>query len=335
MLGLTPSATKAAPPDALTPVQTATLQPAFWRSSAEIAASLEAQQSATLAAERSGTVTAIRFHSGEQVAAGQVLVQLDNGPETAQLALDESRLDQAARDYARIQKLMTISGASQAALEQAAALNAQDKAQLSLDKADLAQLQITAPFAGTTGIRKVDTGDYLQAGAPVLTLTANGPLRVLFSIPQTEMGRIAPGDPFTLTTPATNAAHAASGTVVALSPALDPATNARDIEGRLTANAPGLLAGMFGVVDIATGAPIPAFAVPSTALNDSTLGPYIYVLHPTRAGAATLRTVYVTIYGTQGNTSYIGADGLQAGAQIVALGGFKLTDGAAVTPQTK
>jgi RND family efflux transporter MFP subunit len=335
LLAVAPAAAQTAEPGAaLTPVQTATLQPTLWRSKTEIAASLAAQQSATLAAARSGTVTGILFRSGQSVAAGQVLIQLDNGPDTAQLALDKSRLDQATRDYARMQKLMSIAGASQSALEQAAALAAEAKAQVSLDEANLAQLQITAPFAGTTGIRKVDPGDYLQAGQAVLTLTANGPLRVLFSIPQTEAGNLSPGAPFTLTTPTTNAALSAPGTVVALSPEIDPATNARDIEGRITSNTTGLLAGMFGVVDIATGAPIPAFAVPSTALNDSTLGPYIYVLHPTSAGAATLGTVYVTIYGTAGNTSYIGAAGLQPGAKIVAIGGFKLSDGAAVTPQT-
>lgn len=330
LLAAAPAAAQTAPPSAGTPVQTATLQPILWRNRIEVTASLAAQQSATLAAARSGTVTAIRFHSGEQVAAGQILIQLANGPETAQLALDKARLDQAVRDNARAQKLIAINGASQSALEQTAALAAEAKAQISLDEANLAQLQITAPFAGTTGIRNIDAGDYLQAGQPVLTLTAYGPLRVLFSVPQTEEGNLALGDPFTLTTPATNAALSASGSVVALSPQIDPATNARDIEGRITSNTPGLLPGMFGVVDIATGAPIPAFAVPSTALTDSTLGPYLYVLHPTGTDTATLGAVYVTIYGTQGNTTYIGASNLQAGANIVAIGGFKLSDGAAV-----
>jgi RND family efflux transporter MFP subunit len=219
-------------------------------------------------------------------------------------------------------------------LEQAAALAAEAKAQVSLDEANLAQLQITAPFAGTTGIRKIDTGDYLQAGQAVVTLTATGPLRVLFSVPQTESGNLAPGDPFTLTTPTSSAPRMVSGAVIALSPQVNPATNARDIEGRVTANTPGLLSGMFGVVDIATGAPIPAFAIPSTALNDSTIGPFIYVLHPTGPQSFTLSTVYVTIYGGTGNTSLISTSGLSPAAKIVAIGGFKLSDGATVTPQT-
>lgn len=335
LLGLAPATAQTAAP---IPVQTATLQPTTWQSTVEVAASLDAQRNATLAAARSGTVTAILFHSGEHVAAGQVLVQLDNAPETAQLALDTTRLAQAERDDARTQKLMTIAGSSQAALEQAAALAAEAKAQVSLDEANLAQLQITAPFAGTTGIRKIDTGDYLQAGQAVVTLTATGPLRVLFSVPQTESGNLAPGDPFTLTTPTSSAPRIVSGAVIALSPQVDPITNARDVEGRVTTNVagntPGLLSGMFGVVDIATGAPIPAFAIPSTALNDSTIGPFIYVLHPTGPQSFTLSTVYVTIYGGTGNTSLISTSGLSPATKIVAIGGFKLSDGATVTPQT-
>jgi RND family efflux transporter MFP subunit len=331
MLGFSPAAAQSAAP---TPVPTATVQPATWRTHVEVSADLQARQNATLSPALGGVVTQVLFTSGQQVTAGQVLVQLDNGPATAQLNLDAARLSQAQRDYARTQKLMAIAGSSQSALEQAAAQAAEARAQVALDQANLAQLQIAAPFAGTAGIRKIDPGDYLSAGQPVVTLTANGPLRVLFAIPQTEAGGLAPGDGFTLHTPMGAGGDIyAPGVVTALSPQVDEATNARDVEGRLAGDAPGLLAGMAGVVDIATGAPQPAFSVPSTALNDSTLGPFVFVLTP-GAKADTLSTVYVTIYGVAGGNTLISTAGLNAGERIVALGGFKLTDGASVVPQS-
>jgi len=331
LLGVCPAAAQNAGP---TPVEAAPLQQAVWRTRVELSASLQAQQNATLAPALGGVVTGVLFHSGQQVAAGQVLVQLDNGPGAAQLALDEARLAQAQRDFTRTQKLMAIAGSSESALEQAAAQAAEAKAQVGLDEANLAQLQITAPFAGTAGIRKVDVGDYLPAGQAVVSLTGNGPLRVLFSIPQTEAGDIAPGEKFSLQVPMeSNGSMTAQGEVVALSPQIDPATNARDVEGRVDGDAAGLLAGMSGVVDIATGAPLPAFSVPSTALNDSTLGPFLFVITPGAHGD-TLSTVYVTIYGNANGDTLVSTSGLSANEQVVALGGFKLTDGASVSPET-
>ena len=314
-----------------TPVQVATITPAIWRSGAEVAASLAAAQSATLAPARPGLVTAVAFRSGQTVQAGAILVQLQDEAETAQLALDQARLTQAASALHRTRNLMTISGASQSALEGATAAQAEAAAQVALDQANLAQTRITAPFAGTAGIRAIDPGDYLQAGQSVVTLTAPGPLRVLFAIPQSEAGGIKPGDPFTLAIPTgPGAALTATGHLTALSPAQDPATNAQAAEGRLDSPPRAFIPGMAGTVTIATGAPQPAFAVPTTALNDSTLGPFLFLLSPTN----TLTTVYVTIDATEGTTTLIAPGSLSAGQKIVALGGFKLTDGAAVTPQS-
>jgi len=313
-----------------TPVQAATLQPAIWRTIADVSASLQARETATLAPAQAGLVTAVLFHSGDQVAAGQVLVQLDNQAATAQLALDQAKLTQAERESARTQKLMSIAGASQSALEQAAATAAEARAQVALDQANLAQLQIRAPFAGTLGIRNIDPGDYLTAGQAVVSLTGTGPLRVLFSLPQTQAGGLALGDPFTFNAPTSNGATiTATAKLTALSPAQTQATDARDLEGQITGNAAGLVPGMAGVVNIATGQPIPAFAVPSTALNDSTLGPFVFVIAPNN----TLSTVYVTIYGSAGANTLVSTNGLTAGERVVALGGFKLSDGAAVSIQ--
>jgi multidrug efflux pump subunit AcrA (membrane-fusion protein) len=272
---------------AQTAVETAVLTPATWRTQVEIAGSLLAPQSAVLSPARGGVVSAVSFQSGDAVAKGQVLVQLQAGPEQAQLALDDARLAQAQRDFARTQKLMSIAGSSQSALEQAAAAASEAKAQVALDEASLAQ---------------------------------------------TEAGDLARGNAFTFTAPQTEGAATAPGYITALSPALDTTTDARPVEGRIDA-AGALLPGMSGVVSIATGAPLPAFAVPSTALNDSTLGAYLFVLQPAGGATYTLATVYVTILGTRGDRSFVSTNGLQAGADVVAIGGFKLTDGASVTLQ--
>jgi len=313
-------------------VQAAALKAATWRTRIELSATVDADLSATLAAERPGRVVGVFFQSGQSVPAGAKLVQLDDGPELAQLALDQARLDESDKEAARERKLITISGASQAALEQAEADLAEARAQVALDQADLAQLTVVAPFAGTLGIRKISPGDYVQQGATVADITQQQPLRVLFSVPQTEAGGLAVGAAFSLSAPsAATATGNVTGRITALSPMVNATTNARDAEGVISGDPDGLLPGMFGTVTLATGAPLPAFAVPATALNDSVLGPFIYVLDPAANQTYTLRTVYVTKLGDAGANTFIAADGLHGGQLVLVIGGFKLTAGASVT----
>jgi RND family efflux transporter MFP subunit len=321
----------AADQTAAAPVQAVALLPAVWRATIALSAEIAAGQSAALAAERPGRVVAVNFSSGQAVAAGTVLVQLDDGPEAAQLALDDAKLTEANNALARDQKLMSIAGASRAALEQAEADAAEARAEVAYDEAVISELRVAAPFAGTLGIRTVSAGDYIAQGQVVAQITQASPLRVLFSIPQTEGGGIAVGDTFSFAAPALTAP--ALGEITALSPAVNTSTNARDAEGKILAPPPGLLPGMFGTVTLATGVGEAAFSVPPSALNDSALGPFLFVLD--RSGANyTLRTVYVTKLGDEGEKTYIAADGLNSGQLVLAIGGFKMTDGASVTLQS-
>ncbi len=319
--------------DAPTPVQTTTITATTWRNTVEVSAQVDAEQSAILAAERPGRVTAVLYHSGQTVAAGTLLVKLDDAAEQAQLDVDTAKMTEALDTLARSKKLLSINGASEAALEQAQADAAEDRALLAADRATLAQLNITAPFAGILGIRKISAGDYINQGQEVAQITQPAPLRVLFSVPQTEAGGIAVGEPFSLAASSIPGSPiTAAGTITALSPAVNTQTNARDVEGIVTTGAAGLLPGMFGTVTLQTGQPEPALEVPDTALNDSVIGRYVFTLKPDGA-TYTLHTVYVTEYGQEGTNAIIAPTGLSAGQQIVALGGFNLTDGAAVAPQ--
>jgi RND family efflux transporter MFP subunit len=313
-------------------VHAAPLQATSWRVTQQVPGMVDAQQNAQLAAERPGQVVAVLYTSGERVTAGTLLVKLDDAPEQAQLTLDQARLGESERALARDVKLLKIAGASEADFEQAQANMAEAKAQVALDDATLAQLNIAAPFDGTLGIRKISEGDYVQAGQQVAQLTQSGPLRVLFSVPQTEAGDLKPGDGFSLTVASLpEGTGSFAGKITALSPQLNTTTNARDVEGVVSSAAPGLLPGMVGIVTLQTGAAQPAFILPATALNDDTLGRFIYVLDGGANGTYVARAVYVQEFAQSGDHAVIGVHGLKPGEKVVASGGFKLDDGASVT----
>jgi RND family efflux transporter MFP subunit len=320
---------------ALAAVPAAALSPTTWRVTEQLPATIDAQERAVLAAERPGQVTAVLYSSGQHVAAGTILVKLDDAPEAAQLGLDQERALQARKTLARAEKLMKIAGTSEAALEQAQADVAEADAQIAVDNATLAQLNITAPFAGILGIRNISPGDYVQQGQEVADLTQSAPLRVLFSVPQTEAGGLQLGDPFTLSVAALPGNDAViNGRITALSPQLNMQTNARNVEGAVQSQDGALLPGMYGVVALQTGTPLAAFTLPATALYDDTLGRYVVALDAAGNGVFTAHVVYVTELAQSGSTAIIGAAGLQAGERVVAEGGFKLTDGTSVTLQT-
>lgn len=304
-----------------------------WRARAELAANLVASQNATLAPARGGVVTAVNFHSGQSVNKGDVLVVLDVGPERAQLALDRAKLREAQQALARAQKLAQISGTSRAALEQAQADEAEAQAQINYDQTTLQQGEVIAPFSGVIGIRKIDPGDYVQAGQTVATLAAPGRLKLYFAIPQAQAYNIEPGARLIFTAPVGSGINIrADGTLTALSPVLDSATDAWQAEGYLNNVTPALRSGMNGVVTIATGPSFKAFAVPNTALNDSMLGPYVLVVAK-QHGMEMVHSIYVKVLSNAGTTSIITGPDLRAGEDIVAIGGFKLTDGQPVSLQ--
>jgi len=313
-------------------VPAAALTATTWRAPSQLTASIKAPQSATLAPAQSGVVTQVLVASGQNVAAGQVLVRLQGADAAAaQQAMDEAKLAQARRDLTRTRGLLAINGASQEALEQAQAAVDEYAAQVKLDAATLATQEVVAPFAGVAGIVDLNPGDNVQAGQALTTLTAPGLLHVFFAVPQSDAALVTPGESFSLTAPeGPDRLAAASGELLALSPQIDPTTNARAVEGVLDANPPGLLPGMTGTVTLNTGAPVAALAAPSTALNDSMLGPYVFALTKAATGY-TAHAVYVNVLGTDGDNSVFTAPALAPGDKVAALGGFKLTDGANVT----
>ena len=93
----------------------------------------------------------------------------------------------------RSQGLAPSGAESREVLEQRKAEAAQAVAAVRQLDARIEQKRVQAPFAGQIGIRRVNVGQYLNAGEPVATLTQLDPLYVNFTLPQQDLPRLAPG----------------------------------------------------------------------------------------------------------------------------------------------
>ncbi|HRF62854.1 MAG TPA: efflux RND transporter periplasmic adaptor subunit, partial [Candidatus Competibacter sp.] len=158
-----------------------------WQPTLTAVGSVAAVQGVVLGAEMSGAVKNIAFESGATVRAGDLLVELDSSVEQAQLRSAMASADLARLNLERARELREKKMMSQADLDSAEAQAKQANAQIDNTRAVIAKKAIRAPFAGRTGIRQVNLGQFLDNGAAIVTLQSLDPVYVDFSLPQQDL----------------------------------------------------------------------------------------------------------------------------------------------------
>src|SRR5471030_1696704 len=143
---------------------------------------LEAARQVQVAAETGGRVTHIAFESGQKVAAGAVLVQLNDAPEQAALLRLRAQLKNAESSYVRTRQLLADKVATQEQLDAALATRDAALGEVRQTEALIAQKSIRAPFAGQLGIRRVHAGQYLNAADTIASLIDTKSLLVNFAL---------------------------------------------------------------------------------------------------------------------------------------------------------
>ncbi len=154
---------------------------------------LEAASQVAVAAETSGRITRILFESGQTVRQGQLLVQLNDAVEQAELVRLQAQLRNADLLLARMRKLMNLNATARQQLDDALAERDMALGAVQETQAKIAQKAIRAPFAGTIGIRRVHEGQYLNAADAVANLVDADMLRVNFSLDEQSGAGLALG----------------------------------------------------------------------------------------------------------------------------------------------
>ncbi len=227
--------------------------------------SLHSSQGVMLRPEVSGRVARFGFKDGERVKRGQLLVQLDDTLQLAQLKQSEAQSSIARTNLQRGRELLAQGFVSQSAVDQnAAALEVAD-AQVALSQAQLARMKIVAPFDATTGIRKVDVGDYLKDGADIVNLEDLSSLSVEFSLPERYVARVRTGQAVDVALDAMPG-RSFKGRIDALDASVD--ANGRALLVRARVDNPGALLrpGMFARPRVVFATREGALVVPEEAL---------------------------------------------------------------------
>lgn len=159
-----------------------------WDNQLETIGSFVAVNGTDVTTEAGGIVTAIHFESGQTVQKGAPLVTLDAANERAELKRMQAQADLAELNRARREKLYKLEALSKSDYD--AVLTELNAARAAVDAqaARLAQKEIRAPFSGELGLRRVNVGQYLNAGSPVVSLQSLDPIDIDFSLPEQFLG---------------------------------------------------------------------------------------------------------------------------------------------------
>lgn len=325
------------PPEA---VSTSPVKEDVWEDTLSAVGSVVAAKGVALSSEVPGVVTAIRFESGAQVKAGQILLELDSSVERAQLASAMARRELAALNTGRSRQL-----AQQAAIPRSQLDG--DEAQLKTSRADLSALQaqierktVRAPFSGRLGIRAVNLGQYLNPGTQVTTLESLDVVFVDFTLPQQDLADVATQTPVRVALSGEKNTTF-EGAIAAIDPAIDPLTRSVRLRASIPNKQELLRPGMFVSVSVVKPQKNKVLAAPATAILHASYGDSVFVVEDRRdkAGqvvqgsdgkpAKVARQQFVRLGAARGDYVAI-LDGVKSGQELVSMGAFKLRNGVGI-----
>lgn len=324
------SKTQGPPPEAVSVGEVVADQ---WEITVPSVASVVAYQGIVVSAEAEGVVRKISFAAGAVVKAGDVLVQLDTEVETAQLHAAEAAAALADSNFRRAQELFGSRTISQAELDAADAAVKQAQAQAENLRAVINKKTMRAPFEGRLGIRQINLGQFLNKGAPVVSLQALDPVFVEFSVPQQTLSKVQEGFRVRVTTDV-SPGEKFEGKLTAINPEVDPTTRNVRMQATL-ANPEGKLhPGMFVNAEVILPGKRDVLVIPQTAVLFAPYGDSVFVVQQGEAAPDGKKPLiahqqFVRVGETRGDYVVV-ESGLEAGAKIVTAGAFKLRNNAAI-----
>lgn len=337
-----------------------------WQPELRAVGTLRAARGADLALDIAGLVTVVNVKSGDEVRQGQVLLQLRDSEDLAQLHQLEASAALAEVTFTRAKEQMAVQVISKADYDQSAADLKVKQAAVAQQQVNVAKKQLRAPFAGRAGIVTINPGAYLNSGTTIVTLQQLDPVYVDFHLPQKELADLRPGQRAVLTLDAFPG-KTFTGKINAISPKVDSDTRNAQIEAEVPNPDRVLIPGMFATVSIDVGTQQRNLTLPQTAVVYNPYGETVFAVKtkreadqarsadlaktaaadgeaapkedkkkaaaskapPVDPDALVVQQIFVTTGATRGDQVAI-TSGLGEGAEVVTSGQIKLKSGSPI-----
>lgn len=288
---------------------------------AQAVGTVRSKQNVVVRPEVSGRVFKLGFADGQRIQRGQLLVQLDDTLQQAQLKQAEAQASIARTNLQRSRELVAQNFVSQSAVDQNAAAMEVAMAQVALAQAQAARMKIFAPFDGVAGIRQVNVGDYLKDGADIVNLEDVSSVWVDFRLPERFLSRTRPGQAVEVTLDALPG-RKLKAVVGALDSQLDANGRSVLVRARM-ANGDGVLrSGMFARTRVVFSVREAALVVPEEALVPQGDKQFLIQLVPGDKGLVSKRLE--ARIGQRANGKVEVLSGLSEGDTVVLAGQARL-----------
>jgi|SRR5579862_4410959 len=253
------------------PVASATTQAQITRNDDIASGPIVVEDQVDLNAQRDGIVAEILVEAGASVKKGQLLAKLDDRQLSADRDAAEAKVRSTAADLKNWEAGAKVAVAERDRAEELWKANIiakeqEEKAKYQSEATDfeverqredlkyaeetlrslnleLEKTRITAPFDGVVARRYARVGQEVAKHDRLFWVSAVGPLRVKFSLPESYFGRVKRGTDLVVTTPeAADDLHPAR--VLLVSPVVDPSSDTIDVTAELQGAPAGLRPGM-------------------------------------------------------------------------------------------
>lgn len=322
----------AQPSETVSGVVVATAELRSFPLAAEALGNARANESVDIRPKISATVTEILFEEGQSVAAGDVLIKLDNLEQVADLAAAKAALVDSDASYQRSKELFESNVVAKSQLLQDEAKKIAGEAMVSVAESRMAETIVRAPFAGRIGLRRVSLGSLVGPNTIITTLDDTDIIKVDFDLPEVYLSRLSPG----LTVRAHSAAwpdHEFTGVVASIDTRVDPVSRTVRVRSVMPNEDGRLRPGMFLTVTLLKES-VEAIMIPERALIPERSTQYVFVVDENQR--VERREVHI---GRRRPGEVEILDGLSIGERVIVDGTQKTRDGQTVkilaTAETK
>jgi membrane fusion protein, multidrug efflux system len=311
-------------------VEVARAEPQTVADDAQTIGTLRATRGIMLRPEVAGRIIGLGFQDGAAVQQGQLLVQLDDSLQRAELQQAKAQVAIAEANFGRNKELLAQGFVSQRMLDESSANLQVAQAQAALAQARLARMALRAPFSGVMGLKQVSVGDYVRDGADLVQLQDLRQLELDFRLPEAYQQKIRKGQMVQLRIDALQG-RSFEAKIQATDPLLD--ANGRSVNVRaVVGNGSGALRpGMFARVTTVFAQNAEALWVPEAAIVPQGGKQFVIKIvaakgtaEPASAGMQWLSQRQQVELGARQNGRVEVRSGLSQGEQVVVAGQQRL-----------